>query len=466
MENSIRHALRTCLNRGLPLLRWLVAGALSTALVLADGMIIGEDPHLGHWSLQQERSQLCLINYENGIERMLVSVALSDLHGTKAAWIVPIPSAPDNTAIGIVKGFPALEGNDILHRAEGVLAKQFRRMSLTQLYPVLFLCRPRPEMEFGEVRGVPGAGSEKVSVHSHREEMGLTAELVTAEHPGAIYGYLEEKGVELPDEVRPMLDKYRTDSFAFVVTWISNSSAFMRESLTAPEREAITPAIGVSVSFPTRRAFFPLRPTSVYDYVRVPIDVYAIGHPTPQFRRQISQEAGQWVDYLTQTDYQVPEALQTFFNGRKHIKRLDYTHVHIDAESWTLSWDLWFKPDPPLSVTCAQVLSDYPLVWIPLIFLLCSCLSSLIAGAICLRRFRLPLLRQACFGLWNCLTLLGFAAATALAKFRESGSPNSLSSDVTPRSAGAIRKALFILLFTAIFQALLGLSYLAFRTIL
>jgi hypothetical protein len=63
--------------------------------------------------------------------------------------------------------------------------------------------------------------------------MGLTTELVTAQHPGAIGGYLAEKGMELPDNERQVLDTYRQDSFSFVVTWISDSSAFMHESLAA-----------------------------------------------------------------------------------------------------------------------------------------------------------------------------------------------------------------------------------------
>jgi hypothetical protein len=430
-------------------------------------MVFGYDPHMGRWDLHQEESQLCLINYENGIERMLVSVALSDLRGSKAAWIVPIPSSPDSAAIDIVKGFPTFAGTSILARVERVVTRQFTRMSLTQFYPALFLQDPNREAGFGPVYGLGGSDSEEVSVHSRKEEMGLTTELVTAEHPGAIFGYLKEKGVELPDEAQKVLDKYRVDSFSFVVTWISDSFAFMGESLTARQYRHMTPAIGISVSFPTQRAYFPLRPTSVYGYAEVPIDVYVIGHmwPSPYRRARNSAWAIAYVDHFTQRDYRVPKALHTFFSGRKYIRQLNYTRVSIHAPAYRLTRDIWFKPNPP-GLAFAKLLNGYQLVWVPLVFLLCSCLASLIAGAVVLRRFRLPLLRQACFGLWNSLSLAGLAVVTHVTTFRERGSPGISSPAGLSRSAGAVRKVLFVLLFTVTFQVLLALLYLSARATL
>ncbi len=440
--------------------RWLVAAAVTTTLALADGMVFGYDPRMGRWDLQQEESQLCLINYENGVERMLVSVALSDLRGSKAAWIVPIPSSPDSASIDIVRGFPTLAGTSILARVERVVTRQFTRMSLTQFYPALFLQDPNREAGFGPVYGLSGSDSEEVSVHNRKEEMGLTTELVTAEHPGAIFGYLKEKGVELPDEAQDVLDKYRADSFSFVVTWISDSFAFMGESLTARQYRNLTPAIGISVSFPTQRAYFPLRPTSVYGYTEVPIDVYVIGHmfPSPYRRTRNSAGAIAHVDHFTQRDYRVPKALQTFFNGKKNIRLLNYTRVIIRAPAYRLTRDIWFKPNPP-GLAFAKLLNGYQLVWVPLVFLLCSCLASLIAGTIVLRPYRLPPFHQAGFGLWNFLSLAGLAVVTHVTTFRERGSPNISSPAALSRSAGPARKLLFVILFTLIFQAILALFY-------
>jgi hypothetical protein len=103
---------------------------------------------------------------------------------------------------------------------------------------------------------------------------------------------------------------------------------------------------------------------------------------------------------------------------------------------------------------------------VSLVFVLCSCFASVIAGAVVLRRFRLPFVRQSGFGLWNSLTLLGFAVATVLTKFRRPG-----SHDVAPQKghalgAGIGRKLLFILFFTAFFQALLAAFYLFLRAII
>jgi len=464
MEKPAGSTPSTCTTCRLPLWRWFLVGALTTALALADGFVVARD-HLGRWDLQQERSQLCLINYENGVERMLVSVALSDLRGTGAAWIVPVPSAPDSAAIDIVKGFPTLAGTNIMARAERVVTRQFTRMCLMQLYPALFQPDPNRQAGIGPVYGLPDLTSEEVSVHSHKEEMGLTAELVTAEHPGAIFGYLTGKGVVLPEKAKPVLDKYRADSFSFVVTWISDSSAFMSQSMTARDYRRMTPALGISVSFPTRRAYFPLRPTSVYGNAEVPMDLYVVNHVVPALYGRIQYPGRRsTVDYFTQPDYRIPAALHPFFNGRKYMRRLHYTRVHIRTQSFNLKHDLWFDPGPPRKVACARVLNGYQLLWVPLVFMLCSCLASLIAGAFVLRRFRFPLLRQAGFGLWNLLTLAGFAALTYVMTFRELRPNGDTSALDPPPSAGVGRRILFILLFTVVFQVLLASLYLAAKS--
>ena len=453
MENSPGGAQRDCLTRTFVLWRWLFACALTTTLALADGMIIGYDPRLGRWSLQQEESQLCLINYEHAVEKMLVSVALSNLRGAKAAWVIPIPSPPDSAAIDIVKGFPPLAGTNVLERSNRVVDETFTWMSYTQLYPILFLRGLERESEFGVDAGYYGEFRD-VSVYEHREAMGLTAEVVTAQHPGAIVGYLAEKGVELPDNARQVLDTYRQDSFSFVVTWISDSSAFMRESMDGLRRQDLTPAIGISVAFPTRRAYFPLRPTSVYGRAEVPIDLYFIGHRMPTtYRKADPVEATAYVSYYTQEDYLVPAALRTFFNGKDHVRRLDYTHIEIRTQSSRLKKDLWFGAGPPFDVAFARLLNDCQLIWVPLIFLLCSCAASLIAWAMTLKRFRFRFLRQAGFGLWNCLGLVGILMAVS-------------SPEILPPNAGSGRRASFVVLFTVLFQALLAAFYLAVKAII
>jgi hypothetical protein len=466
MENSAGSAPRNCMTRRFPLWRWLFVGVLTTGLALADGFVVARD-HLGRWDLQQEQSQLCLINYDRGIERMLISVALSDLRGTKAAWVVPIPSSPESVSIGIVKGFPTLAGTNIMARAERVVVGQFTRMCLMQLYPALYLPDPDRRTGFDVLYGMSATGSDGINVHSHEEEMGLTTELVTAEHPGAIFGYLTAKGVVLPEKARPVLDMYRADSFSFVVTWISDTGAFMSESLTEQESRSMTPAIGMFVSFPTRRPYFPLVPTSAYGNTEIPIDVFVIGHVTPAlYGRLIYPETGARVGYYTQRDYPVPEALHSFFNERKHFRQLHYTHVGIRVRAFNLKRDIWFKLSPPRSVTCARLLNDYQLLWVPLLFILNSCLASLIAGTIVLGRFRLPLVRQAGFGLWNLLTLAGFAALAYVTEFKERGSAGAGSPKGPLPSAGVGGKMLFILLFTVVFQVLLAAFYLAARAAL
>ena len=208
------------------------------------------------------------------------------------------------------------------------------------------------------------------------------------------------------------------------------------------------------MSFPTQSAYFPLRPTSVYGKSEVPIDLYVIGHRLPTtYRKADPVEAPAYVSYYTQEDYLVPAALRTFFNGKDYIKRLDYTHIEIRTQSNRLKKVLWFGSGPPLDVALARLLNDCQFIWVPLIFLLCSCAASLIAKVITLKRFHFRFLRQAGFGLWNCLGLVGILVAVS-------------SPEILPPNAGTGRRALFVVLFTVLFQTLLAAFYLAVRAVI
>jgi len=58
----------------------------------ADGMFYKRYSDNIMWELQNVGQQLCAINYESGLEKMLLYVDLKDLQGEKAVWIFPVPA--------------------------------------------------------------------------------------------------------------------------------------------------------------------------------------------------------------------------------------------------------------------------------------------------------------------------------------------------------------------------------------
>jgi hypothetical protein len=229
--------------------------------VSADGGIIIYDPDMSLWELQDMDKQLCAINYENGFENMLLSVDVSNLHGEKAVWIFPVPAKPDKIAIDIIKGFPRLLGYDIKDKANEKLSDAFLWMSLSQVYTIpfvtlFFLFIPVSIME------AAGIGRE-VTIHERIEKMGLITELVTTKDGNAFYNYLVNKGLDLPSNLKSILEGYIGKEYSFVVSWISDVEKFKQESTITDRYGNLINTIGVFITFPTDKIYFPLKPTSV-----------------------------------------------------------------------------------------------------------------------------------------------------------------------------------------------------------
>jgi len=79
--------------------------------------------------------------------------------------------------------------------------------------------------------------------------------------------------------------------------------------------------LGVSITFPTDKIYFPLKPTSVYGSQKVPIVIYVMGHVTPDIYPEIEKDTQ--VNYFVHSwDYDVPNLFSSFFNGKTRISSL------------------------------------------------------------------------------------------------------------------------------------------------
>jgi len=187
----------------------------------ADGFIHVYDRDM--WRLFNEEQQFCAINYQDGLQHMILTVDTGEeLTGDKAVWIFPGPAKPDKTVINIVKGFPRLTGYDIEERVDDSISVVFMAMRATQIYtfPLLMYTMKR-FVEVGEGIGV--------TVHESIEKMGIATELVSAEDGSSLANYITSKGLTLPETSKSVLDEYIGEEYSFVISWISDIEQFKKE---------------------------------------------------------------------------------------------------------------------------------------------------------------------------------------------------------------------------------------------
>ena len=380
--------------------------------VLADGGFVIQDKDM--WRMFDEGQQYCAINYKDGVQNMILTVdTAEELTGDRAVWIFPVPAKPDKVDINVIKGFPDFYGNDLEEEADHSLNEAYLLMSASQIYPfpfffVFFGVMSPSHLSTGR-RLLQGTKSDNggVTVHERIEKMGLTTELVSASNSDAFTDYLVSQDLALPGDFKAILDEYIGQDYAFVVSWISDIAEFKRVQATDdnyyPGRRPGN-TVGVFISFPTEKMYYPLKPTSVYEEQVVPAVIYVMNHVKPGLYDEIKKYTT--VDYFFAYSYS-PVELSDFFFGQKKITNLDYTKIKIEAPSRYLSQDLWIENEPPKKVIVYKSMVKNTFWWGLMIFILISCFSSLIAGMFLFKDDNPSPLKFFFFGLFNLLTLAG-----------------------------------------------------------
>lgn len=392
----------------------------------ADGFIHIYDGDM--WSLFNEEQQFCAINYKDGFQNMILTVDTGqELTGEKAVWIFPVPAKPDKTVINIVKGFPQLLGYDVQDEADESISNVFIAVRATQVYTFPFLLFGRMGM-FGKAG--EGLG---VTVYESIEKMGLTTELVSAVDGSSLTNYVTSKGLNLPESSKSMLDEYTGQEYSFVISWISDIEKFKQEQgkiERGHRRMWMGNAIGVFITFPIDKIYYPLKPTSVYGSKRVPAVIYILDYVVPELYDGIKTDTE--INYFFENRLNAPEELRDFFAGYEKepstyysregqkqgftIKDVKYTKIKVNPPSKYLTQDLWMEVSTPIKVKAADFANRFRLLYGLIFFILCSCLASLFSGMIIFRDRTISKMKFAFFGLWNFLTLIGFLMAAYISK--------------------------------------------------
>ncbi len=377
--------------------------------VSGDGGVFGKSFTLIYMN---ENTQYAIIHHNNGIQKMLIAINFDWQESNKTAWIVPIPANADDVNIDIASGAPSFDGIDIIEEAKSELDIVSNFYLFAYLYSIALPLPFTLSIGFFAFGGSSGLGIE---VHERLEKHGLTAEVISATEGEGILDYLASKGLNITKGVVPQLDDYVDKNYSFMIMWISGSEVDIRHP-------------GIIIEFPTKKIFYPMLLTSIYDTDIIPIEIVVTKHITPELDEKIekyseisyfkSAEIHSYVDRYMEEEIDSP-AVQNFTDEISKTWENKFTRIYIKTESNSFNKDLWFDNKVPDNVGYANTISGiinqetiFPLYLI--MFLIFSMLIGFILGLLIFgnKKEEMPFYLISGFG--NLYGILGLGVAIYL----------------------------------------------------
>ena len=401
-------------------LLFLIGLFLMPSLAFADGMVIGPpDPYSrNQFDFIKESSQQAYINHEDGLEKLIISIGLEET-AEGAVWIFPVPADPSKVVIDILTTLPHWRGRNIAQKAKSELTEINRFLRDTQLYPLLFedFLWDRAGIESADSIGISPTvltttkrTEPEVVVHEHLEKEGITTEVLTAKTGQDLYRYLGNKNLEVEEGSIPVLDNYVGRDFTFVASWLGEKTFHPYERKSQEK--------GIFITFPTKKIYYPLLPTSVYGSEVIPTSIRILGLVKPKIFRDIKPYTETSHFKLT-TDPN--SSIPHFTKKRFRRDAFEYTVINLNAPSKMLTQDLWISSLPPVKPLIGLFIVNHPVISAILLLILTSFITSIFISLIIFREARRKkgLIKFSLIGLSNCLSIIGFTIVTILASTKD-----------------------------------------------
>jgi hypothetical protein len=382
--------------RRTPVILACVLSLAVSAPALADGIAFkGHD--ISSWLSLLENEQVAAIHHADGVEKMILAINVDLKDETdQALWIVPVPGTPDNVGVSIGDKFPRFFGYDprqVAWSNIGVIATLLRA---TQGYPLLF--------EALSLLPHLGAAGD-IGVHAEVEKHGLRCETLTADSTQALCDHLRDQGVSIDPGELETLKPYLSGEHVLIATWIASRGKLLEDF---PDLDSGRPGAEIwpciLIQFPAEKAFFPLRPTSAYGDVKVPLRLCLSGFVKPQSAAPIVGQTR--VRYYRLDGDNARDATRIL--GAEQRGEFDYTSIRLDVEASAFTADMWFVPTEPATMRFADAVlaaSKWPtrIATFVALWLIMSYVCAGLAGLAVWRRWKRPAL----LGFWNMLTIGG-----------------------------------------------------------
>lgn len=400
--------------------------------VFADGMMknllkdyadIGEDAYV------REESQTCYIKPTLFGQEMMLTVNLASSM-ENALWIFPVPASPNMIKIGITDEAPSLQGVNVKDTAASIFGITEQMLKFSQLYPLIPLRIRRGGSSYSMglfLKEYDNIGeSSSVSITQSISQYGLTTELIKTKDTEALDQYLQSHGGDLTDDDRELFEDYIDSGYSFVVSFPSESE---------PEHRRVS----ISISFPTRRLYFPLKLTSVYDSYSIPVHIVVRGYATPRLYSKIQG--------LTDVEYYCRGVCTWEDNTEYGVK---YTSIKIVSRASNYIEDLWIERSPPVRLLYYDVMAHHPEASLFISLLLVSVFSGLFTGILFFRE-KANFLEFFKLGAFNMFTILGLAFMLYWVEFIEIRGKTRWI--LTGKHGVDVSKFVFIALYFVVFMA-------------
>lgn len=404
---------------------------LSPFMVLADGALILPDGN--SYKYGEEGRQLVYINYVNGRQDMILSIAPKSQDADQL-WIFPVPADPSKVVINNdLLQMPRFGGTEISSDAHDVINATQLAVIATQIYPLVtypfLFSYGNYSSGLGDVMPVLSGNkmvsntAEDVQVFEHFEKNGVTTELLTSKTANGLKDYFVTKGFKVDPAEIPAFNDYIGKEYCFVASWILAGSTDTLVPIPTPEVESDylqyvpprrEPLRTVEISFPTDKIYFPLKLTSVYGSTVVPATIRVIGLVTPEIPQDISTYTK--VSYYT-SNYgtYIPDNFKT--SSGDNYEQFDYTQIQIDAPSKLLTSDLWISSISPIKPMLGKFIIATPLLVILSELLINSMLASLFASLIVFRGARTRRFwKYSLIGFANVFSIIGVILVTSFVR--------------------------------------------------
>jgi hypothetical protein len=209
--------------------------------VFADGMIVAPDPYSDRWDYSDENNQQAFINYDNGLQKMIISIGFDEKNSNGVVWLFPIPSSPEKIAIDIVNSLPQLRGEEISKKAKSNLDNTTKFLQMSQIYTIPFVLLYGGHKNLGPVAlggvnnsidlGFGGNFEQDVVVSEHLEKEGIVSEIITAKTAAGLYDYLKSKGLKIETGSIPVLNNYIGKEYSFIASWMNPAEMLSKEEI-------------------------------------------------------------------------------------------------------------------------------------------------------------------------------------------------------------------------------------------
>ena len=207
---------------------------LSPQNTFADGMMMYKpDPSADRWDYAPESSQQAYVNYEDGREKMILSIGV-DNQTQDAVWLFPVPANPDEVTIDVITELPRFSGEQLDRKAESNLQQIKKSLLITQIWPAIFYLNDLTLKSSMPTSGIIRSDLESfspfaslqtdVQVFEHIEKEGIVSEIVTAKTSQGLYDYLKNKNLDIDPQSIASIDNYIGQNYSFVVSWLDRKS--------------------------------------------------------------------------------------------------------------------------------------------------------------------------------------------------------------------------------------------------